>query len=397
MRQETFSYRTSRKPQLDELSDLSEQAVVTRNGFTTYDPVYDQGHEFWTTKQSTRLISSECYIRGNLSGTDYFYRGTPVPKMRDDGQGQPLLPIPSPLDSSESKSLGQRAIINTAPTSPQASVATALGEIISDGLPALIGTALWKSQLRDYRSLGGEYLNVQFGWVPFISDLLKIVKSLRNATHTIQQLQRDDGRNVRRRFAFPTDVESSVSSFSGYLGPYQDEPYGGFIVNVPEVSVVDRIEKSVWFSGAYTYKLPTGSDLLAKLARYDAYASVLLGTRVTPEVVWELQPWSWLIDWKLSIGTALSAADVASSDNLVIRYGYLMCHQVATRTYAVPPTKTNLGFTVPATTLELRSERKERIRATPYGFGLNTSEFSLKKWAILGALGMSRGPGNLRG
>jgi len=34
---------------------------------------------------------------------------------------------------------------------------------------------------------------------------------------------------------------------------------------------------------------------------------------------------------------------------------------------------------------------KKRVKATPYGFGLDTDAFTPRQWAILGSLGISRG------
>jgi len=41
------------------------------------------------------------------------------------------------------------------------------------------------------------------------------------------------------------------------------------------------------------------------------------------------------------------------------------------------------------------SEKKERIRASPYGFGRTPGSFSDRQWSILTALGMSNGGNKL--
>lgn len=151
-----------------------------------------------------------------------------------------------------------------------------------------------------------------------------------------------------------------------------------------------------WFSGAYTYHLAEADTFLGKLERYEQEMNHLLGTRFTIETLWELAPWSWLTDWFVDVGSFLGNLTALSSDRLVLRYGYVMNHQVATREHSlgglVPkgtgPTRVANSFSI---------ERKARRRATPYGFGLNVEQFSASRWAILGALGMTKSPRRLRG
>jgi hypothetical protein len=130
----------------------------------------------------------------------------------------------------------------------------------------------------------------------------------------------------------------------------------------------------------------------AKLESYEQKANIL-GTRLTPEVLWELAPWSWLFDWQANVGDILSNLSLLSADGLVMRYGYLMCHTLAYNRYVIPAgarftpgVETGPIFTV------LGRETKERVRATPYGFGLNPDSFSIRQWAILGALGLTKTP-----
>jgi hypothetical protein len=69
-----------------------------------------------------------------------------------------------------------------------------------------------------------------------------------------------------------------------------------------------------------------------------------------------------------------------------------MRHTVVTRTVrGNPATFYSYPDTVPISSL-YRSERKERWKATPYGFGLNMAGFTDQQWAILAALGMTKSP-----
>lgn len=291
---------------------------------------------------------------------------------------------------SQTASYGQRAIINCSPTNPNAALSQFVGEA-REGLPSIPGLATYRGGIQIFRSLGSEYLNVQFGWKPFVSDLKKFVKAYQSLSRILLQYESGSGRQTRRRFYFPAETTSTEM-------PYSPSSYWNHIDSIfqptsgwPSQTKIRRIERSIWFSGAFTYYVPVGDGVANKLRYYDSLANKLLGTRLTPDVLWELAPWSWLVDWKLQVGQCLKSASMFTDDGLALRYGYLMVHTTSTDTYYIGPTKTRGGLSdVPPSTISLVTEEKLRYRATPYGFGLNTADFTAQQWAILAALGITR-------
>lgn len=393
-KQTTYSYRTSRAlSKSDALSELDLK--VTRNGFTTFDPVYDKGHEFWSEKQTIDVTAPDVYYTVDVKGTRYFGRGPLVPSL---WTAQYPAIAGWTQSNSEMQGYGSRAIKATQPLNPNASAGQFIGELF-ESLPSMVGLAMLKERAHVLRGAGGEYLNVQFGWLPFISDLRKIATALRRATSILSQLDRDNGRVVRRRFAFPSQVTSSAPQSIDYgtNGVYYAS-YGPHWTNLRSpkpTQFFTRTETNVWFSGAYSYAIPTDRKLLSRMQEFSAKANVLFGARIDPSVVWELAPWSWLVDWKFGVGNLISNASSFSEDGLVIRYGYLMRNVRKSLQYQSQPQVTNTGSVLPASFVTLETERKERLRATPYGFGLNSSAFSDTQWTILGALGMTKGPRSL--
>lgn len=394
--QTTYSYRTS-SDLSNQLADQSVNAVVTRNGFSTFDPLFDKGHEFWTVKQSIELACPNMYFTvKDTYGNSYFTRGPVVPSLYGLGSYPGIAPWTT--SNTEAMSYGARAIKATQPLRPNASAAQFVGELF-EGLPSMAGLALLKERANVFRGAGSEYLNVQFGWIPFLSDLRKFATALRRATAILSQLERDSGKVVRRRFAFPSQVSTSapfdipITGYGVYAG--NRGPYWGYLRNPTPSQSIARTETDVWFSGAYSYAIPTDNSLLSRMQSLSAKSNVLFGSRVTPEVVWELAPWSWLVDWKLGVGNLISNASSFSDDGLVIRYGYLMRHVRSTVQYQSSPQVTNTGSKIPASFVTVSTERKERLRATPYGFGVSPGSFTDSQWSILGALGLSRGPKTL--
>jgi hypothetical protein len=284
--------------------------------------------------------------------------------------------------------LGARAISSTIPTNPHADAAVGVAELMREGFPSLIGSQLFKDKLSFFRNLGSEYLNYEFGWKPFISDLLSIASSIDESEKLLSQLARDSGRNVRRRMSFPTDRETTYTRDS--LSFRCDAP-SSVLSHSGRTLVTETYHKS-WFSGCYTYHYDPAD--LSEASRIATQARILLGIRIDPEVLWNLTPWSWLVDWFVNLGPVLHNLSAFGQDGLVLRYGYLMHHHTrrTTETHhkVVQPMGGNfLDGTVSAA---FRLESKRRIKATPYGFGLTFSSFTLRQWAILASLGITLKP-----
>jgi hypothetical protein len=198
----------------------------------------------------------------------------------------------------------------------------------------------------------------------------------------------------------PEIRESSDHTVSGdpLMYALQDSSWRSLLYSgtrATSLSVIDTTVTRYVFSGAYTYSLDVGSGLLARAEAFEQKANLLFGTRITPEVLWNLAPWSWLIDWFGTVGTLLGNLTAFSDDSLVLRYGYLQRHVVGTRLLSSGSPMNFSSGTIGTVSNVLGYESKERWRATPYGFGLNPSLFSAKQWAILAALGMTKAPRTL--
>jgi hypothetical protein len=293
--------------------------------------------------------------------------------------------------------LGSKAIAKTIPTNPVADAGTFIGELKA-GLPKLVGKELLKTKFKDYRKVGSEYLNVEFGWKPIISDIQKFGKAAIESDKILEQLHRDSGKNVRRKYAFPTEISTGnnrvtgrVSDCCGFsLYPYLYRSVGGGSLDVTWTVTTDT-----WFSGCYTYHLNLGNTLRDKMDMHAAEARKLMGAELTPATLWNLAPWSWAVDWQGNIGDVLHNVSRFSQDGLVMRYGYIMQKKTATVTYALSPQGRLSGSPYSDLRLTVTASSKVRRRATPFGFGFDMTALTGRQSAILGALGISRGPRRL--
>jgi len=287
---------------------------------------------------------------------------------------------------------GTTAIARCEPTQSSASLATSLGELYRDGVPSIIGSGLMKSRLQDFRELGSEYLNVEFGWKPFVNDLKKFAKTVQNHEKILDQYRRNSGRTSRQRYDFPIKTEYShvdnglFSPWPTMITPlYKTGKFRGQTTKTTEFS------QKRWFSGAFTYAIPSGNSMGDKTGRFIREANKLYGCVPDPEAIWNLMPWSWAADWMSNTGDVLHNLSAMSTDGLVMAYGYMMEKTSETWTYTNRGAITCNGEVLNLTQ-HFQTETKVRRAATPFGFGLNWSAFSVRQMAILGALGITRSP-----
>jgi hypothetical protein len=100
-----------------------------------------------------------------------------------------------------------------------------------------------------------------------------------------------------------------------------------------------------------------------------------------------------MIDWMFDIGDVISNYEQFSRNNLLLKYGYLMSQ---TRWDINNVLNVNASYSGPTSfSRHVWTIQKERVRSTPFGFGLDPGSFTDQQWAILGALGLSKGPRSL--
>jgi hypothetical protein len=228
------------------------------------------------------------------------------------------------------------------------------------------------------RNAGSDYLNVVFGWLPFVSDLRKMARAVIKSHEILESYHKHgDRRKIRRRYAFPTQSDIAEDTRGNFLPVPSDVNYFG------QGSIITRRQQDMWFSGAYRYYIPTADSTLEKFRSFRSDAQKLFGVDVTPEVVWNVSPWSWLVDWQANVGDVLHNISALGRDGLVMQYGYVMCHNV----HEISVSATFNGVYSSRTTT---TDFKVRRPANPYGFGVDWEGLTPKQLAILAALGLSR-------
>lgn len=410
--QVTTSYRSGKRATLEGSQEESNEEQLLSGGkaFQTYEKLStadslrprdsaDTGHPFSTVNR--RVEADGPYeVTNVVSGTQY--HGSSYLKIYRSGSSWAADARWPAVPSWSYDYYGAEAIKRTKPTNPSTGLFVALTELRREGLPHLSGSQLLDKQRP--ASFGGEYLNVEFGWKPLISSVVETMHAVDNAKAIIRQHMRNSGGHVRRSYTFPvvrkTTLErpfslnggkveycASTTGISPWEGTTSLAATGTF------TQVLEETER-IKFSGAYTYYVPDGKGILQRLDRYMQSAEKLVGLEANPEAIWNVLPWSWLVDWNFSMGTFLSNLESFQSDGLLLRYGYIQRHYWARRTKTVtrPVLKGRKGAEYQ---IRFITESKERVRADPFGFTLKPGVYTDRQWNILGALGLSRGPKSL--
>jgi hypothetical protein len=283
---------------------------------------------------------------------------------------------------------GAKAIAQCKPTNSVADVSNFLGETIREGLPKLVGARTWRDRTLRAKTAADEYLNVEFGWKPLVSEINSMAEAITHAELVLNQYERDAGKMVRRRFEFPTETSVSSTVFLDGVNAYVTPTHALQAVSPSRQGRVIKtttVSRRRWFSGAFTYYLPPRGTVAGDLAR----AKKLYGLSLTPDVVWNLTPWSWAVDWFTNTGDVLSNLTDMSVDGLVMRYGYMMEHTIVIDSYVFAGPTGFVGYQRPMP-LNLVSETKIRRRASPFGFGITWGGLSPRQLSIAAALGINK-------
>jgi len=279
-----------------------------------------------------------------------------------------------------------------APTSVVFDAAQFFGEL-REGLPSVVPSLL-KGKISFFKDLGKDYLNVEFGWKPFLSDLQNAAKALLNAqtalsrpygpvhrSSTVEYPDTSDyGEGTRNGSILLQDVPTYLTSSEiskAYPGGLLPAGYTSLGLGISTYTTQKN-----WFEANFFLLPKIGYDPSDFVSRLDS----LVNTRITPSVLWELTPWSWLVDWGLRIGDALQTAERLADDRVHAQYAYGMRHTTVRRHAKVIENPRNLNLSS-ATLLE----KKERVRANPYGFKVGGYS-GLNAWqqSILLALGLTK-------
>lgn len=265
---------------------------------------------------------------------------------------------------------------------------------------------LWKSlggkthtPFMSPKRVADEYLNHQFGWVPFIGDISKISDAVIFSRQYEADITSANNTWVKRRVVLKNeDTMDRLGPRNYTIGcePVAVTPIlKSFVVDgVTCVGYNDLYRQSVskvWGEGSFKYYRPEFDSSLSSYNTAWAKADRLMtiyGMRVNPSTLYKVVPWSWLIDWFSQTGDLIDQAVAQGLDGVVSRYMYVMRHEMSL-IRSIHLISTWSGAATFEWTRNIESKQR-RSADSPYDFFLTSKDLTARQWTILGALGLSR-------
>jgi hypothetical protein len=349
-------------------------------------PPYKSGGKFIVSHVQTDyrpVWGSDSHCAGNIR---YIVNGHICLLPRDptgDGSFKVINSLPEAVSfDSEGPGLYAKA----SPFKAQAGLGQAIAELHK--LPELL-----QFRLRNFRDIGHDYLNVEFGWKPFLNDMRDAFNSIITVEKRLKQLARDNGKPIRRRAS--KVIENTTYSESGYNPPVLSACPSRLAAVPGSGSSTWTRRKDVRFTARFRYWIPTTGPEASIERAYRALQ--VLGALPTPKLVWDLMPWSWLIDWFSNIGDVIENVSTNAADNLVCEYGFMTSRtRISSEQFGKAmlglggATVSPLNATIYDLSVSYSSDYKNRSGCNPFGFGATWNSLSARQNLILAALGLAR-------
>jgi hypothetical protein len=273
------------------------------------------------------------------------------------------------------------------PTQPEFSALNSIYELRE--MPQLFKADYHK---RGLRGVADYNLAIQFGWIPLLNDIKSFLSLQAKLQKRLAQLLRDNGRPVRRRITLKDESSPNAVAQGSSYSAFQPVLVTQYYASQPTWKTTTFFRERVWASAQFRYWLPGGPrdvEYSRRLLR------ALSGYRVTPDVIYNAIPWSWLVDWFSNLGYLLENLDYAGvAERLAADYFYIMRSQEWSMEYVASGSfkrRSGETFSVRATALT-RAFAKSRVRGGPFDIALKEKDLSATQLGILGALGLSRLP-----
>lgn len=252
--------------------------------------------------------------------------------------------------------------------------------------------------------VSSHFLNTTFGWTPFVSDVVKFCDIVLRQSEIIRERELRNNKPIRRFVSLGSSyTDELVNKVYGPLtepGPGHSDMaslYNTVMIDgIPcqGFTEVRRVRKtSTWAKGSFTLYHPAFDTSLAYphpgIKRVHQLIK-LYGLEVSPVMIWRVMPWTWLLDWFVTLSKNIQLFQDWVTSEVVANYAYIM--QTVEDDYIQ---RSISFFKQGSFCMELHKKvtYKQRVaNASPYGFNLTWQNLSAKQLGILGALGVTRFP-----
>lgn len=227
------------------------------------------------------------------------------------------------------------------------------------------------------RDTAAANLAIEFGWKPFLNDLIAIGKLQSSMEKRRKMFEKLKTRGLRGRVGLGNTVSTS------YNAGYPLFSVGGLLVTAP---LFTTLSAERW--GTIRWKINQSMPLPQTDGELYRHALGLTAANI-PLAVWESLPWSWLTDWFVSVDQMLKAS------NRTTAIPTHVCVMTKRTTTAAHPGKVLKGSNYLAT-LSPGTKKVWRHERHPFGGVLPISAsfpfLTGYQLSILGSLAIQRAP-----
>jgi len=237
-----------------------------------------------------------------------------------------------------------------------------------------------------------QFLNQQFGWMPFISDLRKFNDLINDYSKLKYELTAKNGKWVRQRVTLQTETISTRLAFGTGAWCSPGLWNTTWCSTKAQWELFQEVETSVTAVGCFKFYRPEFDSSDDKyMSKWNEIMRMitLSGFRVNPINIYKSTPWTWAMDWVSNLGDHIGQLNDELVDSIANKYLYVMQSKKTTRRHhEVYPFKNSPTL---ALDFERVIESKERQEGTsPYGFSLTPEDLSPRQLLIALALGVMR-------
>jgi len=248
------------------------------------------------------------------------------------------------------------------------------------------------------KEISDHFLNHNFGWVPFIADLLKFYQTWENLYAILKQKSKDNGKWINRVRTIDRSNSETVTRTANMTGIAWRPEFDRMSLDIDagtysryKLEQVTSIDTRTWAKGQFKYYRPEFD--LEELDYPSEYRSAMrllgiFGARINPANLWRITPWTWLVDWFLGFGTYMDRIQAMALDGVAAKYLYVMKESVTTVRHTVS-INWNGGQQHLVWLNKFHTKQRE-VAASPFSYTLPLGGLTTKQYAILAALGMGR-------
>lgn len=262
----------------------------------------------------------------------------------------------------------------------------------------------WERPDMGPRHVADQFLNEEFGWAPFISDIRNLISAYENTANYMSNMVKYNRTWMKRRRVLEESDELSPAQrfYAADVIPNDGAlDWQNFKMCAPMTldgvncngftDFVKRVRKTVWGVGTFMYYRPEFDPIDPD---FDSGIMVLrrmltqYGLRINPSVLYKITPWSWLADWFTGFGKHIDRLNDFVEDGIVSKNLFVCGSEERTITKTC-----YLNYYQNPVTIQFQRRlllKQRRVADSPYGFNVPWNNMSPRQWAILGAIGITR-------